>query len=446
MCLKFITMTGIWPVLEVIIINKSRISFSWEEFFLYHHPQQPLSTQLSILSSRYTMKFSQSTLFAILATSAFVSAAPVGTSTGSELTFVKRSDTTEILEILSELQHLTQKRELIESDEELEILNKRADSAIGNLISAFASSGIIGEVWSTLTTDPAIKAQLGGLIKGALQTAVVQGPALIKAIWNSGLITKLFNSLLNDTELRSAFLGVAKSLFSTALNLLGAAKKPATTPAATPAAAAPAAATGAYKREVITGDDEFLDKRDLASIIGFVVTEIKNSGIVSGLINKVLADPQKSIAFLTSALKNGVVIFEDVYGYAKSSGLLASGLNYLKAHGGQYASAIASFLSGQISSGKVSPSEINNAPTGTSTASTGAATGSSNVMAQLAAAYGGGAVASGAAAVPAATPAAAAAPATTAAAAGNSDLASVFAAAQNAPPNLSTLLVKRRNY
>jgi hypothetical protein len=397
------------------------------------------------------MKFSQSTLFAILATSAFVSAAPVGTSTGSELTFVKRSDTTEILEILSELQHLTQKRELIESDEELEILNKRADSAIGNLISAFASSGIIGEVWSTLTTDPAIKAQLGGLIKGALQTALVQGPALIKAIWNSGLITKLFNSLLNDTELRSAFLGVAKSLFSTALNLLGAAKKPATTPAATPAAAAPAAATGAYKREVITGDDEFLDKRDLASIIGFVVTEIKNSGIVSGLINKVLADPQKSIAFLTSALKNGVVIFEDVYGYAKSSGLLASGLNYLKAHGGQYASAIASFLSGQISSGKVSPSEINNAPTGTSTASTGAATGSSNVMAQLAAAYGGGAAASGAAAVPAATPAAAvpaaaAAPATTAAAGGNSDLASVFAAAQNAPPNLSTLLVKRRNY
>jgi hypothetical protein len=444
-------MTGTWPVLEVIIINKSRISFSWEEFFLYHHPQQPLSTQLSILSSRYTMKFSQSTLFAILATSAFVSAAPVGTSTGSELTFVKRSDTTEILEILSELQHLTQKRELIESDEELEILNKRADSAIGNLISAFASSGIIGEVWSTLTTDPAIKAQLGGLIKGALQTALVQGPALIKAIWNSGLITKLFNSLLNDTELRSAFLGVAKSLFSTALNLLGAAKKPATTPAATPAAAAPAAATGAYKREVITGDDEFLDKRDLASIIGFVVTEIKNSGIVSGLINKVLADPQKSIAFLTSALKNGVVIFEDVYGYAKSSGLLASGLNYLKAHGGQYASAIASFLSGQISSGKVSPSEINNAPTGTSTASTGAATGSSNVMAQLAAAYGGGAAASGAAAVPAATPAAAvpaaaAAPATTAAAGGNSDLASVFAAAQNAPPNLSTLLVKRRNY
>ena len=397
------------------------------------------------------MKFSQSTLFAILAISAFVSAAPVGTSTGSELTFVKRSDTTEILEILSELQHLTQKRELIDSDEELEILNKRADSAIGNLISAFASSGIIGEVWSTLTTDPAIKAQLGGLIKGALQTALVQGPALIKAIWNSGLITKLFNSLLNDTELRSAFLGVAKSLFSTALNLLGAAKKPATTPAATPAAAAPAAATGAYKREVITGDDEFLDKRDLASIIGFVVTEIKNSGIVSGLINKVLADPQKSIAFLTSALKNGVVIFEDVYGYAKSSGLLASGLNYLKAHGGQYASAIASFLSGQISSGKVSPSEINNAPTGTSTASTGAATGSSNVMAQLAAAYGGGAAASGAAAVPAATPAAAvpaaaAAPATTAAAGGNSDLASVFAAAQNAPPNLSTLLVKRRNY
>ena len=394
------------------------------------------------------MKFSQSTLFAILATSALVSAAPVGTSTGSELTFVKRSDTTEILEILSELKHLTQKRELIENDDELEILNKRADSAIGNLISAFASSGIIGDIWSTLTTDPAIKSQLGGLIKGAIQTALVQGPALIKAIWNSGLITKLFNTLLNDTDLRSAFLGVAKSLFSTALNLLGAAKKP-STPAATPAAAAPAAApTGATKREVITGDDEFLDKRDLASIISFVVTEIKNSGIVSGLVNKVLADPQKSIAFWTSALKNGVVIFEDVYGFAKSSGLLASGLNFLKEHGGQYASAIAKFLSGQISSGNVSASEINNAPTGTSTPSTtGAASGSSNAMAQLAAVYGGGAAAaSGAAAAPVATPAADAAPATTAAAGDNSDIDSVFAAAQNAPPNLSTLLVKRRNY
>lgn len=162
------------------------------------------------------MKFSQTTLLAVLASSAFVSAAP---AIVAEQSMVKREDVNDVLAILKEIKEHNAKREYLEGDALIEH-DKRADSALGNLISALSNSGIIGQVWNTLTTNDAIKTSLSNIVQSAIQTAVVQGPALISAIWNSGLLGDIFNDFLNDTDLRSAFLDVAKSIFGTAVNLI----------------------------------------------------------------------------------------------------------------------------------------------------------------------------------------------------------------------------------
>ncbi|KAI3403766.1 hypothetical protein KGF56_003401 [Candida oxycetoniae] len=308
------------------------------------------------------MKFSQATLLAILASSAFVSAAPAPAII-SEQTMVKREDINEVLAILSELQNHNAKREFLSGDELIEH-DKRSDSVLGDLITALTNSGIIGDIWHILTTDEAISSSIKAIIQSAIQTAVVQGPALIKAIWNSGLLGSIFNSFLNDADLRNAFLNVAKSIFGTAVNLITSwlsGSSSSSTAAATPA-------TTAAKRDVIL-DGEYMDKRDLASILSFIVTQIKDSGIVSSLINKVLADPQATINFLTTAFQTGLVVAQEIYGWAKSSGLWDSALSYIEANAGTWAGAIASFLGNALTKGLVSASEIDNA-TGSSAAST----------------------------------------------------------------------------
>ncbi|KAI5950972.1 hypothetical protein KGF54_004046 [Candida jiufengensis] len=300
------------------------------------------------------MKFTQATLIAVLASSTFVSAAP---AIVSEQTMVKREDINDVLAILKELKAHQAKREFLEGDELIEH-DKRADSVLGELITALANSGIINDVWTALTTNPAITTTLQNIIQAAIQTAVVQGPALIEAVWNSGLLGTIFNKFLNDTDLRNAFLDVAKSIFGTAVNLItswlsGGSSSGTTTTAA-------AAATAKSRREIIDGS-EYLDKRDLASIIGWIVQEISDSGIVQSLVNKVIADPAASINFLTSAFQTGLVVAEDVYSWAKSSGLWDSALSYIQANAGTWAGAIASFLGNALSSGQISASDINNA-------------------------------------------------------------------------------------
>ncbi|KAK6203235.1 Op4 protein [Scheffersomyces amazonensis] len=314
------------------------------------------------------MKLTNAAILTILASSTFVSAAPAIVT--SEQSLVKRADVNEVLEILEELKTLKVKRELLEG-EELAALEKRADSVIGNLISALLNSGIISDVWSTLTTNPAVSAEIKTIIESAIKGAIVEGPALISAIWNSGLLSKLFNDFVNDPDLKSAFLGVAKAIFTTGLNLIKSWLGLNSSSASTTTAAAAPAASGAAKRDlVLNGDSEFIDKRDVASIVSWVVSEISSSGIVSSLVNKVLANPQASIDFLASAFKTGLVVVEDVYGWAKGNGLLQDGLNYLAAHGGTFGSAIASFLGDQIASGNVSASDIDSAPLPSKSAAT----------------------------------------------------------------------------
>ncbi|KAG5420966.1 hypothetical protein I9W82_000056 [Candida metapsilosis] len=357
------------------------------------------------------MKFSQTTLLAVLASSAFVSAAP---AIVSDQSMVKREDVNDVLAILKEIKEHNAKREFLEGDALIEH-DKRADSALGNLISALANSGIISQVWNTLTTNDAIKTSLTNIVKDAIQTAVVQGPALISAIWNSGLLGDIFNDFLNDTDLRNAFLGVAKSLFGTAVNLITSWLSGSSSSSATTTAAASTSTGAAAKRELLDLNAEYIDKRDLTSIIQYIVQEISDSGIVSSLVNKALADPQASISFLTSALKNGLVIAEDVYNWAKQSGLWDSALSYIENNAGTWASAIASFLGNALTSGTVSASEIDNANTSVSARSTTPVSTAAAAAANSAAAV----VANSA--TPAATTTAATAATSAAAASGNND-------------------------
>lgn len=356
------------------------------------------------------MKLSHTTLLAILATTSL--AASIPQPVVSDTTLVKRSDANEILNILDELNAIKVKRDLVETEEEHLELLKRQDSVIGDLLSGLASSGIIQDVWNTLTTDQELRSEIGDLTKAAIQGLIVRGPALIKALFNSGLIGKIFKDVINDKTLLNGLLGAAKALFSTGLNLLtnrsgsstaaAAATTAATTTTAAPAAAgtttaaaaaantAAAAAGGLsptntdsaayasiaaqYKREEGV---EYLEKKDLLSLISTVVTEIKNSGIFSSLINKVLADPQASISFLTTVLQKGVVLGEDVYNWAKNNGLLEKGLQWLQTNGGTYAGAVANLVGDLIDGGKVLASDVDNATTAgaaTSTTTTAATT------------------------------------------------------------------------
>ena len=344
------------------------------------------------------MKLSQTTLLAVLASSAFVSAAPAAVV--AENSLVTRGDANEILDLLNELKQVNEKRDLVSEGESFE-LSKRADNLVTELVAALASSGVIADVWDTLTQDQALRSEILDIVKSTVKAALVRGPALIKAIWDSGLISKLFHDILDDSNLRSVLLKLAKSLFSTGLNLLKAYKSGKSGSATTTAVTAvsvetntavavalttdnsvatgssgssdsgsdvdlsgipsPSQYNSGAKRDFIDG--EFLDKRDVASVVTAVAKQIKDSGLVSSLIQKVMEDPEKSISFMTNLLKKGFVLAEDLIGWAKSSGLLNEALEYLEKNGGQYSSALASFLGEQIDSGNVDASEIDNADT-----------------------------------------------------------------------------------
>lgn len=312
------------------------------------------------------MKFSQATLLAILVSSAFVLAAPANFA--FENSMVRREDVSQALSILEEIKEIKRKRSYTEDPAELAILSARDDSAITQLITALANSGIASDVWNVISNDSDLKSEVSTIVKAAIQGAITYGPGLIKAIWNSGLLSTVFQDLANDDDFKSALLSVAKSIFSSAVNLISSAfsgKSDTTSAAAATATTTTSVATttAAAKRNVLSQDfeAEFLDKRDVSSIISSIVSEIKDSGVLSTLLNKVLADPEKAVSFLTSVLKYGVVAIEDVLDWAKSSGVLQSGLDYIEENGGKYGATLATVLSGLISNGTISASDIDNA-------------------------------------------------------------------------------------
>lgn len=316
------------------------------------------------------MRLSNTTILAILATSTFVNAAPTVVEDASKTnTVVKKEDLNEVLDHLAELKNLKSKRDLLEG-EELADLEKRADNVLSNLISALANSGLISDVFNTLTSDTQLRSIIGNIVKSTLHAVIVQGPDLIKAIWNSGLLQNIFNKILNDGELRSALLNAGKALFSTAIDLVGkfigndngnGAKRD--------------VMTIADMKEMNEKRENDLEERDLLDIVSFVVQQIKDSGIVSDLINKVMSDPQGAIDFLTSALKTGAVLAGDVYDWSKESGVLQDGIDWLESSDNQIIETLGEFLAGSISSGNVTSEEFDNA----SGSSTPKATGTADI-------------------------------------------------------------------
>lgn len=313
------------------------------------------------------MKYSTPTLLAILASASFASAAPTAID-NTEFThsLVKKEDVGQALLILDEIASLNHKRSLSEDDGEITELSKRADNLLGDLLSALSNSGIIGNVWHILTTDEQLKGVLGDLIRSAVRGAIAQGPALIRAVWQSGLLQQVFSDIWNSEELRSALFNVARAVFSSGLNLLR-------------SFLANRNSGGNNKREELPevhnfNPDVYYDKRDLISVAQTVVNAIRQTGIVQGLVQRALADPQASISFLTSALRNGVVVARDIYNWSKDNGLLQSGLNFISEHGPTFARDIANFLGNKIQNGEASVSDIDNASggSGTETASANA--------------------------------------------------------------------------
>lgn len=304
------------------------------------------------------MKYSTPTLLAILASASFVSAAPTQVD-ASQFTsaLVKKEDVGEALLILDEIASLNHKRSLSDDENEIFELSKRADNLLGDLISALSNSGIIGTVWDTLTKDENLKSTLSDVVKAAVKGAISYGPAIIKAVWQSGLLQKVFSEVWNNQELRSALFNAAKAIFSSGLNLLKAFLANRNSGAAQSKREAEALPEEVHN----FNPDMYYDKRDLVSVAQTIVTAIKNTGIVQNLVKKALADPQASISFLTSALKNGVVVAKDIYNWSKDNGLLQKGIDFIAKNGPTFAKDVAAFLGGKISSGEASVSDIDNA-------------------------------------------------------------------------------------
>lgn len=334
------------------------------------------------------MKFSTPTLLAILATSAVVGAAPSPiTQTSSEFTgLVKKSDISDALSIIEELGRLNQKRELVEDENELMELSKRADSLLSQLLTALSNSGIIGDVWDFLTTDSSLRTTLINLTKKGFSAALTYGPSVIKAIYNSGYIQKFFSLIYNDLSLRLTLFSVAKTIFGSGLNLLKAFLSDSGSSTTT---AAGSTATAAAKRDTLQVREDvdfefdpelYYDKRDLLDVAKSVYTAIKNTGLVQGLVSKALADPEATISYLTSALKTGLVVAEDVYSWAKSSGVLDSAISWIKSDGLTYGKELAKFIGNLIVGGEASVSDVDNATTTAATTTTTAATATATTL------------------------------------------------------------------
>ncbi|CCE85994.1 Piso0_005638 [Millerozyma farinosa CBS 7064] len=328
------------------------------------------------------MKFFQVGAIAMFASSMFVSATP--TPVANENKLVAREDINEVFDILHQLNDEKQKRELNE-DGEQNGLSKREDSLLSELINALANSGIASDVWSKLNNDTDLKTEIKSTVEATVKGAIVHGPALIKAVINSGLIGDLFHDISNDSDLQDVFAKVAKELFNDAVELvegkfnissssnsssslsvsstgsdssansitmisLGSGSSP--TASSNTDLSLPSDGSGSgvtYSSIDLSGLDkrenyEVLEKDDLANTIVSIVQEIANSGLVKNLVQKVASNPQQFINFLSSALREGTVILSDLYKWAKQSGILQEGLDWLAKNTSGIVGTLAGFV------------------------------------------------------------------------------------------------------
>lgn len=313
------------------------------------------------------MKLSTTTLLAVLLSSTAVFAAPTPITAEKVDTsaLIKKSDVNDVMAIIEQLGENKRKRDLIEDENELMDLSKRDESLLSQLIVALQNSGLISDIWKILTTDQTLKTLVVGLVKKAVQGAITEGPALIQAIWQSGLLQSIFKNVFQNSELRPVLFSIAKSIFSSGLNLLKlflASKTGGTTSTASTAAKRDAMPDASYMVDLSDfNTEEYLDKRDALAVAELIYTAIKNTGLVQGLVQKALADPQASISLLTTVLKKGWVLGEDIYSWANQAGLIKSGLTWIAANGATYASEVAQFIGKLITSGKATVADVDNA-------------------------------------------------------------------------------------
>lgn len=310
------------------------------------------------------MKFSQTTILALLATSAFVSAAPSPVVSSDVL--VTREQNDEIMSILEEIRSLKTKRELTD-DEHLAELAKREESLLVQLVSALSSSGLLTDVWKVLANDEDLRTDIVNISKGILKVVIADAPNLLKDLWNSGLFEVLYKDVVNDEELRSVLFKVAKKLFVDAGTLLTLFKDGSNSDSSA-TKSSDASATAVYvtfsgaptttsassttsislldKRENLS----HLQERDVSSLVTTIYSAIKDSGIIQSLLNRVLANPQQAINFLVTILKESLSIGKELFAWAKLNGLLDKALDYLGSNGGTYGAIIARLLGGSSSS------------------------------------------------------------------------------------------------
>lgn len=331
------------------------------------------------------MKLSSTALLALLVSATAVSAAPTQITAENVNTnsLVKKSDVNDVLALIEQLGQNKQKRDLIEDEHELIEFDKRQDSLLAQLITALQNSGLIADIWKILTTDTALRTVVVGLVKKAIQGAIADGPALIQALWQSNLLQTIFKDVFENSQLRPILFSIGKAIFQSGLNLLKAFLASRTGGTSTPSGASKREAEAVRFDEISAlNADEYIDKRDMMAVAEQVYTAIKNTGLVQGLVQKALANPQASISLLTNVLKQGWVVGEDIYNWANQSGLLKKGLQWMSANGATYANDVAKFLGNMITQGKASVSDVDNAApisySSTSTPTTGATTSSGN--------------------------------------------------------------------
>ncbi|CUM68412.1 uncharacterized protein PRCAT00006135001 [Priceomyces carsonii] len=300
------------------------------------------------------MKISNTAVLALFASSTMAAATPA-LNQGS--TLVRRSEANKMMDLLAEFKQIEEKRQLASGDEHME-LSKRADNVIVNLLSAVINSGIIGEVWDTLSTNSAFRSEVVTVSKAILKTLLAEGPALIKTIWDSGLLKNILSTLLKDSDLKSAIFDAVKASIGTVLALVEKiiANKTGSSAATTTTTSATVATTtaAAKKRDIV--DLEYLSKRDASDILAWVYNEVKSSGLVSKAIDSIKDDPSKYISLAESLGKTALSLGTEFYSYAKKNGLLEEIVDYLGEHGGTYGSDISKLLDELLGSNSSSSS------------------------------------------------------------------------------------------
>ncbi|CAN3361911.1 hypothetical protein DICA0_D00562 [Diutina catenulata] len=263
------------------------------------------------------MKFSTTTLLALAAASV---------AQGSAIPMAQAQvDVPAVIKSLEGLRDALGARDLnaMSHDELNEFAKRDLGDALSQLISAFSNSGILGDIWNTISTNDDLKNQVFGLVKSIFSSVVGALPNLISAIWNSGLLQNIFKKLTEDGELQSAIWNLVKEGFNTILGMLTGGNNQA-------------------KRELESIYDthmEMMGKRDLGEIV---------SSLFQSVVSWIQANPDTIKNILNSVVGLIGKVLPQILNWLTTSGVFEQILNAIAglfknsgANTGEAAAAIA---------------------------------------------------------------------------------------------------------